>query len=64
MDNRQNFENAGLIVALHADFAPAEGCMREGCAPRIGAGAALDLLRAALVARRAAAPAARISSAA
>lgn len=62
MGNRQDFENGGLVVALHADFAPAEGCMREGCAPRIGEGAALDRLRAALAARRTP-PAAAVSSA-
>ncbi|MBP0465145.1 Hint domain-containing protein [Roseomonas sp. PWR1] len=64
MGNRQNFENGGLIVALHADFAPAEGCFREGCAPRIGEGPALDRLRAGLAARRAMAAPARVSPAA
>lgn len=64
MDNRHNFENGGLIVALHADFAPAEGALREGCAPRIREGEALDRVRAALAERRAAAAPAGISSAA
>ena len=46
--NRLQFDNGGLIVALHADFRPAP-CLGanavRGCAPRIGAGARLEVIR-------------------
>ncbi|WP_198373479.1 Hint domain-containing protein, partial [Roseomonas rosulenta] len=51
-DNRAQFENAGLVVALHADFAPPAGPPR-GCAARVEAGAALERIRLRLAARRA-----------
>jgi hypothetical protein len=43
-DNRGQFENAGLVVALHADFAAA-GTGARGCAPRVEAGPALERIR-------------------
>lgn len=52
--NRHQFENAGLMVALHPDFAAPQPAV--GCAPRVLEGERLERVRASL-ARRAACPA-------
>ena len=50
--NRAQFENGGLLVALHADFAtPAQAA--QGCAPRVETGPALERIRLRLAERRA-----------
>jgi hypothetical protein len=48
--HRAQFDNGGLVVALHPDFA-ADPTVR-GCAPRLAEGPALDRLRLRLAARR------------
>jgi hypothetical protein len=48
--NRAQFDNGGLVVALHPDFA-VDPAVR-GCAPRLAQGPALDRLRLRLAARR------------
>jgi hypothetical protein len=54
--NRDQFDNGGLIVALHPDFAGDPE--QPGCAPRLVGGPALDRVLMRLAARRPAAPAA------
>jgi hypothetical protein len=50
--NRSQFENAGLVVSLHADFAAAGPGRTDPCAPRVEAGADLARIRRAIAERR------------
>lgn len=50
--NRAQFENAGLVVALHADFA-APTTRPQGCAARVESGPALERIRLHLADRQA-----------
>ncbi len=59
--NRNQFDNGGLIVALHPDFAADPE--QPGCAPRLAAGLALDRVLVRLAARRPAPPAALLRQA-
>jgi hypothetical protein len=51
-DNRAQFENAGLVVALHADFA-GPAVQAQGCAARVESGPVLDRIRLQLALERA-----------
>jgi hypothetical protein len=58
LGNRHAFANAGRVMMLHADFAPAPGPAAESCRPRVTGGAALEAVRRTLALRRGAAAAA------